>query len=128
MAEQEWTWVEMADALCAHQWGIAMAGGSNGIHDAGLLESALARPKNLAAYGDPGLADLATGYLFAITENHPFVDGNKRAAWMIMRFFIKSNGGTLAFNVSDAIELGKGVADGTIDQNGARNWILKRLI
>lgn len=123
MTEQNWDWVTVEDAILAHQQSIANFGGSDGIRDAGGLESALAYPQNLAAYGHAGLAELAAGYLFAIAKNHAFVDGNKRTAWTVMRLFIGLNGGKLDYDKFEAVKFVEGVAGGTIDYDGARDWI-----
>ena len=127
MTEKDWDWVTAEDAILAHQQSIANYGGSDGIRDIGGLESALAYPKNLAAYGDPGMAELAAGYLFAITKNHAFVDGNKRTAWTVMRLFVALNGGKLDYDKFEAVRFVEGVAGGVIDYDGARGWIAKRL-
>jgi len=127
MTEKDWDWVTAEDAILAHQQGIANYGGSDGIRDIGGLESALAYPKNLAAYGDPGMAELAAGYLFAIAKNHAFVDGNKRTAWTVMRLFVGLNGGKLDYDKFDAVKFVEGVAGGIIDYDGARDWIADRL-
>jgi len=127
MTEKDWDWVTAEDAILAHQQSIANYGGSDGIRHIGGLECALAYPKNLAAYGDPGMAELATGYLFAIAKNHAFVDGNKRTAWVTCNIFIEINGGELVFDKFDAVKFVEGVAGGTIDYDGARDWIAGRL-
>jgi len=127
MSEKDWDWVTAEDAILAHQQSIANFGGSDGIRDIGGLESALAYPKNPAAYGDPGMAELAAGYLFAIARNHAFVDGNKRTAWTVMRLFIGLNGGKLEYDKFDAVKFVEGVAGGTIDYDGARDWIVGML-
>ena len=127
MAFEDWDWVSVDDAILAHQHSIANYGGSDGVRDAGGLESALAYPQNLAAYGDPGLAELAAGYLFAVAKNHAFVDGNKRTAWTVMRLFVALNGGTLNYERLEAVRFVEGVAGGTIDYDGAREWIAARL-
>ena len=123
MTEQNWDWVTVEDAVLAHQQSIANFGGSDGIRDAGGLESALAYPQNLAAYGHAGLAELAAGYLFAIAKNHASVDGNKRTAWTVMRLFVGLNGGKLDYDKFEAVKFVEGVAGGTIDYDGARDWI-----
>ena len=123
MASEDWNWVSVDDAILAHQQSIANYGGSDGVRDAGELESALAYPQNLAAYGDPGLAELAAGYLFAVAKNHAFVDGNKRTAWTVMRLFVALNGGRLEYERLEAVRFVEGVAGGTIDYDGARAWI-----
>ena len=127
MAIEDWDWVSVDDAILAHQHSIANYGGSDGVRDAGGLESALAYPQNLAAYGEPGLAELAAGYLFAVAKNHAFVDGNKRTAWTVMRLFVALNGGRLEYERLEAVRFVEGVAGGTIDYDGAREWIAARL-
>ena len=127
MTEQNWDWVTVEDAILAHQQSIANYGGSDGIRDIGGLESALAYPKNLAAYGDPGMAELAAGYLFAIAKNHAFVDGNKRTAWTVMRLFIGLNGSKIDYDKFEAVRFVEGVAGGTTDYDGAMDWIARRL-
>ena len=127
MTYEDWDWVTVEDAILAHQQSIANYGGSDGVRDGGGLESALAYPQNLAAYGDPGLAELAAGYLFAIAKNHAFVDGNKRTAWTVMRLFVALNGGRLDCERLDAVRFVEGVAGGEIDYDGAREWIAARL-
>ena len=127
MAIESWDWVSVDDAILAHQQSIANYGGSDGVRDAGGLESALAYPQNLAAYGDPGLAELAAGYLFAVAKNHAFVDGNKRTAWTVMRLFVALNCGTLDYERLEAVRFVEGVAGGAIDYDGAREWIAARL-
>ena len=127
MAVEDWDWVSVDDAILAHQQSIANYGGSDGVRDAGGLESALAYPQNLAAYGEPGLAELAAGYLFAIAKNHAFVDGNKRTAWTVMRLFVALNGGRLEYERLEAVRFVEGAAGGTIDYDGARAWIAARL-
>jgi death-on-curing protein len=127
MTKKEWDWVTVEDAILAHQQSISNYGGSDGIRDEGGLESALAYPKNLDAYGDPGMAELAAGYLFAIAKNHAFVDGNKRTAWTVMRLFVSLNDGKLNYDKLEAVKFVEGVAGGTIDYDGARDWIAARL-
>ena len=127
MAFEGWDWVSVDDAILAHQHSIANYGGNDGGRDAGGLESALAYPQNLAAYGDPGLAELAAGYLFAVAKNHAFVDGNKRTAWTVMRLFVALNGGRLEYERLEAVRFVEGVAGGAIDYDGARAWIAARL-
>jgi death-on-curing protein len=127
MTYEDWDWVTVEDAILAHQQSIANYGGSDGVRDSGGLESALAYPQNLAAYGKPGLAELAAGYLFAVAKNHAFVDGNKRTAWTVMRLFVALNRGRLNYERLDAVRFVEGVAGGEIDYDGAREWIAARL-
>jgi len=95
-----WKWVSLETALAAHQEQLAEHGGGSGVRDATLLESAMARPQNLAAYGQPDIAALAAAYAFGIARNHPFVDGNKRTAAVVSETFLIRNGGWL--NATDA--------------------------
>ena len=127
MNNRDWLWVRQDVVLAVHNNQIARHGGSEGLRDAGGLESALAYPQNLAAYGEPGLAELAAGYLFAVAKNHAFVDGNKRTAWVTCNIFIEINGGELAFDKLEAVRFVEGVAGGAIDYEGARAWIATRL-
>ena len=101
-------WLSRALILAVHDEQLAQHGGASGIRDAGLLESALARPANRAAYGDPDIAELAALYAIALARNHPFVDGNKRTfvdgnkrtAYVALELCLRLNG--LRFPVSDA--------------------------
>jgi len=127
MAGKGWDWVSVEDAILAHQQSISNFGGSDGIRDFGGLESALAYPQNQAAYGNPDMAELAAGYLFAIVKKHAFVDGNKRTAWTVMRLFVALNRGKLDYDKFQAVKFVEGVAGGTIYYDGARDWIAERL-
>ena len=127
MNNLNWIWVRPDVVMAVHNDQIARHGGGEGLRDAGGLDSALAHPQNLAVYGDAGLAELATGYLFAIAKNHAFVDGNKRTAWVTCNIFIEINGGELVFDKLEAVRFVEGVAGGTIDYDGARDWIAGRL-
>jgi death-on-curing protein len=87
----DWAWVGPETALAAHAEQLAEHGGAEGIRDPGALESALARPANLAVYGEPDAAALAAAYAFGIARNHPFVDGNKRTAAVVSVAFLFLN-------------------------------------
>ena len=97
---QDWIWVAIEVAQAAHLEQLAEHGGAAGVRDARLLESAMARPQNLVAYGEPDAAELAAAYAFGIARNHPFVDGNKRTAAVVSETFLVLNGYQLA--ASDA--------------------------
>ena len=99
MAHQ-WIWVTLEVAIAAHAEQLAEHGGGEGVRDSGLLESAMARPQNLALYGKPDIAELAASYAFGIARNHPFVDGNKRTAAVVSETFLVLNGAGL--RASDA--------------------------
>ena len=85
-------WLERRIIVAVHDAQLVRYGGAGGIRDAGLLESAIARPRNLHAYGETELCALATAYAFGIVRNHPFVDGNKRTAFVTAALFLRENG------------------------------------
>jgi death-on-curing protein len=93
-------WLSHALILAVHDEQLAQHGGASGIRDTGLLESALARPANRAAYSHPDVAELAALFAIALARNHPFVDGNKRTAYVALELCLRLNG--LRFPVSDA--------------------------
>ena len=108
---------EFVEALHAEQ--LRLHGGAAGIRDEGMLESALARPLQKQAYGDPDLCDLAAAYLFGIAKNHPFVDGNKRTAFAAADLFLYFNGLSVEAEQEEIIQFVLMVAAGEIDENGA---------
>jgi death on curing protein len=93
-------WVLREAVVAVHEQLVAAFGGSAGIRDAGLLESALARPENLFSYGRPTVFDLAASYGFGLVKNHPFVDGNKRIGFTVAIMFLELNG--YRFNATEA--------------------------
>ena len=92
----DWVWVDPDVLLAAHDEQLEEHGGATGIRDRGLFESAMARPQNLAAYGEPDAAALAAAYGFGLAKNHAFVDGNKRTAFVALELFLELNGFVLA--------------------------------
>ena len=108
---------EIVEALHAEQ--LRLHGGASGIRDEGMLESALHRPLQKEAYGEPDLCELAAAYLFGIAKNHPFVDGNKRTAFAAADLFLYFNGFSLEADQEDIIQLVTMVAAGEIDEDGA---------
>ena len=109
------------EALHAEQ--LRLHGGAPGIRDEGLLESALARPLQKEAYGEPDLHDLAAAYLFGIVKNHPFVDGNKRTGLAATDLFLYFNGLSLEAEQEDLIQFVTMVAAGEIDESGAAAFL-----
>jgi len=85
-------WIEEREALLFHDRLLALHGGSSGVRDRGLLQSALARPRQHAAYGKSDIAMLAALYTAGIVRNHPFVDGNKRTGFVVGVLFLELNG------------------------------------
>jgi death on curing protein len=118
-----WRWIDRQALVLLHDESLAEHGGSPGLRDEGLLESALARPRNLAAYGAPDLADLAAAYGVGLAENDPFVDGNKRAAFLAVGLFLALNGHRLAATQLEATMTMLGVAAGDIDEAAFAAWI-----
>lgn len=93
-----------------------------------MIESAMARPQHLFAYGKPDAADLAAAYAFGLARNHGFVDGNKRVAWTVARLFLARNGRELKFPPIDAVLAVERLAAGTISQDQFAEWIRTRLV
>ena len=116
-------WLRTDVVLAMHDRLLAEHGGSAGIRDESLLESALARPKNLFAYGKPSLFDLAAAYGCGIIKNHPFVDGNKRTGFMAAFVFLGINKIHLAAEESDVVVQNLAVAAGELDEAGYGKWL-----
>ncbi len=127
MNEPIWIHTELARAVQLRQ--VAEHGGSAGVRDAGLLESAMARPRNVWAYGDPppDLAALASAYAFGIARNHPFHEGNKRVALVVCRVFLLANGVDLVATQEEKYRLFMELAAGHLDDVSLASWIRNRL-
>jgi death-on-curing protein len=123
----EWTWLRDDLALAIHEEQLAENGGGEGVRDRGALESALARPRNLAAYGSPDDSALAAAYAFGVARNHPFVDGNKRTAWVLARLFLQLNGVRLEFRQGDAVLVMLSLAAGQISEEELADWFRERV-
>lgn len=122
-----WVWVEPRVIIAVHAEQLAEHGGGEGLRDAGLLESALARPMNLAAYDEPDVAALAAAYGFGIVRNHPFVDGNKRTGLIALELFLALNGYGLVADDTECVLTILALAAGTLDEAGLADWIRARL-
>jgi death on curing protein len=121
-------WLDARDANAIHDRQLSEHGGGTGVRDLGLLESALARPVNQWNYGEDDPAVLAAAYAFGVARNHPFVDGNKRTAWVLARLFLAMNGRKLAFTSADAIKIMVSLAAGEIEEEVVANWFRDRLV
>lgn len=119
-------WLDNALALAIHDRQLAEHGGSAGLRDGGMLESALARPVNRWAYGEEDPAVLATAYAFGVARNHPFADG-KRTAWVLARLFLALNGYELRFEAADAIAAMLALAAGELTEDEMADWFRHRL-
>ncbi len=122
-----WRWVSASVVYAIHDRQLAQHGGLPGIRDAGAVESALARPQNLAAYGEPHAYDLAAAYAWGLARNHGFSDGNKRTAWVTARLFLADNGCRLRFDPADAVRTVEAVAGGTMAEEILASWFRERL-
>nr|WP_099559001.1 type II toxin-antitoxin system death-on-curing family toxin [Hartmannibacter diazotrophicus] len=125
MPEPVWLTREIVEAI--HDEQLAIFGGPSGLRDAGALESALGRPLNRFAYQGGDLADLAAAYAFGIARNHPFVDGNKRAAFLSLIVFLGLNGFDFLAPEADAAAIILSLAAGEVEEEGLARWIRDRL-
>jgi death-on-curing protein len=123
MSEPVWVREDIARAV--HRRQIAEHGGVDGVRDPGLLASALERPKSLLAYGDPApdLAALAAAYAWGVARNHPFADGNKRTALVLLRLFLRLNGTDLAASGADKYDTMVRLAAGGMSEEALAGWI-----
>lgn len=122
MAEHLWIWVGLKVALAAHEEQLAEHGGASGVRDLNMLESAMARPLNLVAYGEPDIADLAASYAFGIARNHPFVDGNKRTAAVVSETFLVLNGYELMCTDVEMVTTFLALAAGELTVDALADW------
>ncbi len=122
-----WRWITKSALLLLHGESLAEHGGGTGLRDEGLLDSALGRPLNLLAYADPGqppdVAALAASYTVGLAKNHPFVDGNKRAAFLATGLFLYLNGYQLQVSQADATLTMLAVATGDISEDEFAAWL-----
>jgi death-on-curing protein len=116
-----WLLQEVVEAI--HDEQIAWHGGQDGMRDAGLLESALARPRNLVAYGDPDLPALAASLGYGIARNHPFLDGNKRTAFVTVEAFLMLNGEALIASDADCVLTIERLAEASLSEADFATWI-----
>ncbi|HXX14520.1 MAG TPA: type II toxin-antitoxin system death-on-curing family toxin [Candidatus Eremiobacteraceae bacterium] len=117
-------WIDERDTLALHGRLLALDGGSPGVRSAALLESALARPRQLYAYGDaPDIIDLAVAYTAAVIRNHPFVDGNKRTGFLVGVLFLEMNGCHFTAEEEDATQAVLGLAAGELDEASFTSWL-----
>jgi death on curing protein len=118
-----WRWIDAAVITAVHEAQLAEHGGIVGTRDAGLLESALARSQQLAHYGEPDAAALAAAYGYGISRNHPYLDGNKRTAFVAVELFLALNGFEFVANDADCVMTMLKVAAGEISEEAFAEWI-----
>ncbi len=116
-------WISTPALMAIHGRLLADYGGASGLRDEGLLESALAAPKNHFQYGNTDIFQLAAAYAFAITRNHPFMDGNKRTAFTAAGVFLELNGHQLQASESDAVNAVLALSKGELDSGDFGKWL-----
>lgn len=125
---KRWFWVDKRALLLLHDESLAEHGGAAGLRDEGLLDSALARPLNLAACGEPDVWALAASYGVGLAKNHPFVDGNKRVAFLAVGMFLAMNGKRLIATQLDATRTMLNVAAGSVGEDALAQWLREHTI
>ena len=118
-----WKWIDQEIALMLHQMSIRNYGGLDGIRDIGLLQSALARPQNIAAYGTADVYLLAAAYGFGIARNYPFLDGNKRTAFLCTIAFLRTHGAVFKASQAEAAAAFLELAAGNLSEEGLAGWL-----
>jgi len=122
-----WIWVTVDVAMAAHAEQIAEHGGGEGVRDPALVESAMARPQNLAGYGEPAVHELAAAYAYGIARNHAFVDGNKRTAAVIAETFLILNGYRLNASDAEVVVAFVALAGGDLSEAELSDWFRERI-
>jgi death-on-curing protein len=121
-------WLSITVVLAIHDAQIAEHGGSDGVRDMGALESAIARPQHLEAYGAaPDLAAMAAALAYGIAQNHGFVDGNKRTSAVATETFLELNGATLTATDAEIVETWSELGAGKLSEDALADWIRARL-
>ncbi len=124
MKNKEPVWIEEREVLAIHDRLLAIHGGKTGMRDKGLLESALARPRQHKAYSEsPRILEMATLYTAGIVRNHPFADGNKRTGFVVGVLFLELNGFDFKASEEDATQAVVSLAAGTLDEAGYTRWL-----
>ncbi|MEA2745689.1 MAG: death on curing protein [Acetobacteraceae bacterium] len=116
-------WLTRDVILAIHDEQLAEHGGSTGLRDAGLLDSALARPLNRAGYGEPDIAELAAVYALGSVQNHPFLDGNKRTAFVALELFLRLNGWVFTVSDAEAVVMMLALAAGELPDDEFTAWV-----
>lgn len=116
-------WVLREVVLAMHEQSLAQFGGSAGIRDEGLMDSALGKPQNIYAYGKPDIFELAASYAFGLVKNHPFIDGNKRTGFLVSIVFLELNGYTFRATEVDAAVQTLALAAGELSESAFAQWL-----
>ena len=121
-------WIEKTLVLAVQSRLLIKHGGASGLRDAGLLESALDKPKNLFFYGNPDLYDLSVAYITGLVQNHPFVDGNKRIGFMVGYIFLERNGKELVADEAEAAQMILDTASHAIEEFQLKMWLIENCV
>jgi death-on-curing protein len=124
----DWVWPDREVIVAVHEMQLAEHGGLAGVRDAGLLDSALSRAPNLAAYGQPDAAALAAAYGWGLSRNHPFIDGNKRTGFVAAELFLNLNGHELQATDADCVLTMLGVAAGEVSEEAFAAWLRGHIV
>lgn len=124
----QWRWIDASTVIAIHDRQLSEHGGLDGIRDEGAIESALARPRNLAEYGHPDAADLAAAYCYGIVKNHGYADANKRTGWILARLFLLDNGVKLQFDPIDAVRVVERLAGSDLTEADFAAWLRARIV
>lgn len=127
-ANAAWRWLPREVLIAVHEEQLAEHGGAVGLRDEGLFDSALARPQQLANYGEPDAADLAAAYAFGLLRNHPFIDGNKRTGYVAAELFLALNGYAMTASDESATLTTLSLAAGDIDEATFADWLRRHLL
>ena len=119
----DWRWLGEELILAIHDEQLAEHGGPPGVRDTGLLQSALARPRHLASYGTPDAFDLAAAYAYGIARNHPFIDGNKRTAFVAAATFLYDHGHDIDAADIDKVKVGVDLSAGSMNEGDFAAWL-----
>lgn len=124
----QWRWIQRVALVRLHTMSLVQFGGLPGLRDEGLLDSALARPEQLAHYGAPDVADIAAAYAYGLARNHPFADGNKRVAFLALGLSLRMNGYRLTATQPDATQTVLSLAAGDLSEEALAAWIRANIV
>lgn len=123
----DWRWITKDEVMILHERQLLIHGGLPGLRDEDLLESAVAKPRNIFAYGEPDIADLAAAYAFRLSRNRSFMDGNKRASFVTCAAFLRLNVYRLPIERAVNIETWLALASGTLGEEDLAAWLRARI-
>ena len=124
---KRWHWLDREVLLAIHDAQLSEHGGGAGVRDEALFDSAIAKPRNLAAYGKPDAPALAAAYAYGISRNHAFIDGNKRTAFVAAELFLRLNGFVLTVSDSDSVLAMLGLAEGKLSESEFADWLRRHI-